>query len=921
MNLRLRAPRKIAHRIILLVLGLEFLSIAAWGGLTYHAARTEVLAAISARLNEAALRTQANSAGFLSPIVAHAEALAATLAIVRPDSTQGRVLANRFLKGRPEVDALSVTDAAGREQLRLARMQGYGPADLRDLAADPLVTQARAGRSASSAIGYSDYNEPILRLATPLGSHGGSGALVSEINLKWLWDMVDLQHIGATGYIYILDRDFRVVAHNDPSLVLAGVNARAAGLPAALFTETNGNRKLRVYRSLLDQRVAGTAQYDPALDWWIIVEQPVEEGLAPLNRIIWRFATALGLAFVLTVTLVLYFSRRTMRPLEELEQAAERLAGGDRDVRVAVPATSELASLAHAFNHMATCLAQTIEQLDRQKELAQVTLASIGDAVITTDAVGAITFLNPVAEAITGWHGADATGRMLKDVYRIVGEADGVEREPPVARVLEGTHVIGFSNHTLLLDRHGRTHAIEDTAAPIRDRAGSIVGVVLVFHDVSEKRELLRRLEHHASHDDLTGLINRREFENRLDDAIASAQAGVGIHALCYLDLDQFKLLNDTCGHTAGDELLGRLPGLWEKLLGEGDTLARVGGDEFAVLLRDRGLEQAVAVAEQLRQALDAFRFVWNERVFTLDVSIGLAMLDRQCGDRVAMLAAADTACYAAKAAGRNRVSVYRADDAEVAARLTERDWVQRLREAIRAERFCLHFQEIRPIRGGESHLEILLRLRSEDSGMEAPGVFLPIAERQGLMPQIDRWVIGETLRWMARQEAPPLCAINLSGHSLADETLPAHILDAIAASGISPQRICLEITETAAIDNLARATRFIATLKRAGCLFALDDFGSGASSFRYLKNLPVDFLKIDGAFVRAMDRDPIDRAMVESMHRIGRVMEIPTIAEFVENQAILDALGKIGVDFAQGYHIARPRPLAEWRPTAMHPG
>ena len=480
--------------------------------------------------------------------------------------------------------------------------------------------------------------------------------------------------------------------------------------------------------------------------------------------------------------------------------------------------------------------------------------------------------------------------------------------------------IVGLGNHTVLIDRNGQEYSIEDTAAPIRDNNGHILGVVLVFHDVSEKHKLTHQLSHQARHDALTGLINRGEFELRLNELLDSTANRHGEHALLYLDLDQFKVVNDTCGHRAGDELLRQLTAQIQAKVRESDTFARLGGDEFGILLENCPMEQAIRLANVLLDEVGAFRFVWLDKTFAVGVSIGLVAITDASGNSANVLAAADTACYAAKDKGRNRVQVYSPDDIEMAERHGEMHWVARIAKAFEEERFRLYYQPIVPVQGGapdqEQHFEILLRMLDEDNNLVPPGFFIPAAERYNLMVEIDRWVVRNSFNWLiANTERPVICAINLSGQSVNDDRFLRFLIDQVKGTGVPPHKVCFEITETSAISSLAKASNFIKTVKSLGCSFSLDDFGSGMSSFSYLKNLPVDYLKIDGSFVRDMTNNPIDCAMVESINHIGHVMEIKTIAEFVENPAILDKLRAIGVDYAQGYGIAEPRPLEEIAP------
>jgi diguanylate cyclase (GGDEF)-like protein/PAS domain S-box-containing protein len=571
--------------------------------------------------------------------------------------------------------------------------------------------------------------------------------------------------------------------------------------------------------------------------------------------------------------------------------------------------------------------------LFQEKERAQVTLDSIGDGVITTDREGRVNYLNPIAEQLTGWKTAEARGQLLRRVFHAVSgrTRDGVEH-PAYDGVLDG-RVVGLENDMLLISKDGREFAIENSAAPIRNHGGDVIGTVLVFRDVTQSREMGRQLAWQAAHDDLTKLINRREFDLRLARAVESAKSQGRQHALLYMDLDQFKVVNDTCGHMAGDELLRRLAAPLQAQIREKDVLARLGGDEFGVLLEDCPLEAALRVANGLREVIQNFRFTWDDKNFELGVSIGLVPVTAESASAANVRSIADAACYAAKEKGRNRVHVYQANDQELLRRQGEMQWVSGITKAFEENRFRLYYQPIQPVAparaegqdGEHHHCEILLRMVDEEGRVVSPAEFIPAAERYGLMPTLDRWVIrtlfstvGEMWREAGKAHLPSrLCSINLSGASINDEYFPEFLRDQIALYRIPPAALCFEITETVAITNLSRAREFIRNLKEIGCRFALDDFGSGMSSFAYLKDLPVDYLKIDGLFVKDMVHDPVDFAMVEAINRIGHVMGIQTIAEFVEDDAILEKLRTLGVDFAQGYGICRPQPL-EWG-TAPH--
>ena len=558
------------------------------------------------------------------------------------------------------------------------------------------------------------------------------------------------------------------------------------------------------------------------------------------------------------------------------------------------------------------------EALFREKESAQITLQSIGDGVITTDAECHAEYVNPVAEELTGWKVDDASGRPIDEIFRGFHEETCEPLENPLAVSIRRNRSIKSVRPTLLIRRDGNELYIECTASPIRDGKGNVTGGVLVFHDVSESRELNRRLSYHASHDILTGLVNRREFENRLERALKSAKARETSYALCYLDLDQFKIVNDSCGHSAGDALLGQLGALLKSKIRWRDTLARLGGDEFGVLLESCSLEEAMQTAESLRVAISEYKFMWDDRSFRLGVSIGVVPVSADNEDVAALLSAADNACAAAKEAGRNRIHSFQENDIDLMRRRREMQWAARINNALEENRFELFRQTIQPLQADEegAHYEILLRMRDEQGGIIAPGLFIEAAERYGITPNIDRWVIRSAFRWLVSEaderERLSLCSINLSGQSLGDEKFLPFVVDQFQMSGLDATKICFEITETAAIASYSQANRFINALKELGCKFALDDFGTGLSSFGYLKHFPVDYLKIDGSFVKEILHDPIDREMVRSINEIGHLTGKQTIAEFAENSEIITMLRGMGVDYAQGYGVEEPRRLIQ---------
>jgi diguanylate cyclase (GGDEF)-like protein/PAS domain S-box-containing protein len=549
-------------------------------------------------------------------------------------------------------------------------------------------------------------------------------------------------------------------------------------------------------------------------------------------------------------------------------------------------------------------------ELFNEKERLRVTLNSIGDGVITSDTTGRVTYLNPVAERMTGWSTEEAKGVPLSRVLVITEEGSSEPAPDPVEKVLLGASEAGLAENTILEHRGGGRFAIEDSAAAIRNSRDDVIGAVLVFHDVSESRRIAAEMTHQASHDSLTGLLNRRGFERRLDTALKKDRENHGETTVLFMDLDQFKVVNDTSGHAAGDELLRQLAGIFRQRLRQADSLARLGGDEFAVILENCATEAAMRIAEGLQQAIAQFPFVWEGRTFHVGVSIGMVLVQDGAITRPEVLRQADAACYLAKDRGRNRIHVYKSDDRHRTMRHGEMGWIARIHQALQDDRFLLCRQASVALMPAETpHFEILVRMLEPDGQLVMPNSFIPSAERYGLMPEIDRWVIHAALTKLGIETRHSICFINLSGASVGDDTLAEYVEAQIKAAGVNATDVCFEITETAAIGNLVHAEAMIMDMKDLGCRFALDDFGSGMSSFAYLKHLPVDYLKIDGAFVRHMDTDPIDRAMVEAINNIGHVMGIETIAEYVENQATVELLAGMGVDYAQGYWIEKPRP------------
>ena len=552
-----------------------------------------------------------------------------------------------------------------------------------------------------------------------------------------------------------------------------------------------------------------------------------------------------------------------------------------------------------------------------EKERAQITLHSIGDGVITTDARGCIDYMNPVAEALTGWRYHQAMGLSLEAVVHLEDEQTGIVIPDPAKHCLTEKRIIAPKTDNVLISRGGGRYSIQGTAAPMFDPQGKVFGVVLVFKDVSDTRRVQKKLVEQATHDPLTGLVNRAEFEERLKKALQSAKNFENTHAMLFLDLDQFKIVNDTAGHVAGDELLKQISTLLAGQLRGRDTLARLGGDEFGVLLENCPIAKARKVAEMLIDVIREYRFVWDQKIYQVGVSIGIVPINVDSTSRKQLMNDADQACYMAKDLGRGRAYVF-TEVQEFQAALEHRTGAhgekfkrEDISEALDAERFLLLYQPIVALDADQTLLhtraELLLRMLDADGNLVTPGAFMPAAGRYGLMPQIDRWVIERVFRTYPHvfmQNPDLVLSLNLSAASIAEEGFADYVLQMFDTSVVRPEQLCFEVAETVLSRNLADATRLISRLRDAGCSFALDDFGTGLASFAALKDLRVDFVKIDGDLIRDICSDEIDCAMVESINSMAQLLDIRTIAESVDGAAEVDKLKAIGVDYAQGYYL-----------------
>ncbi len=620
-------------------------------------------------------------------------------------------------------------------------------------------------------------------------------------------------------------------------------------------------------------------------------------------------------------------------PFHNMVTTAEQFSLGNEKVRFNEEGGDEFGYLGRFINNAIDSILKNkndlVKALDRaelsevalsiEKERAEVTLSSINDTVVTVDIELNIVYLNPAGEKLLGQSNAEISGKAFNKVFTIVDENSGVEIVDPLKKCIESGDIVSLPEHSSLMKSDESTVSIEASIAPMTSDENELIGVVIVIQDVSQTRSLNRQLSYQASHDLLTGLYNRRKFEEYLEELLIDTREEDRHHTLFYLDLDDFKVVNDTCGHVAGDELLKQLPALFNETLRTGDTVARLGGDEFGIILQNCSVQQATIIAEKIREKIKSYRFVWEDRAFEIGVSIGVVGINAENAEMSHVLSSADMACYAAKDAGRNCVHVYEPSDAAVTERFGQMHWAARISKALEKKKFKIYQQPIVGIAGENSHhQEILVRMIDEDDNVILPGSFMSAAERYGLMHEIDRWVIREVFQHMGRDDpADPVKGtnriffINLSGESINEGNLLDYILREKEKYDVSLENVCFELSENTATSNLSETTLFIKELKKHNCKFSLDGFGNGLSSFSYLKSMSVDYIKIDGDFVKEISTDELDRAMVESILKVARILNLATIAEHVENNENLMTLKEIGVDYVQGYYLGRPEEIS----------
>ncbi len=650
------------------------------------------------------------------------------------------------------------------------------------------------------------------------------------------------------------------------------------------------------------------------------------------------------ISLLLTIIMALYFSRTVISPIALLTKGIHRIRDGMLGERIYTGAGGEIAILENGINNMSASLEiaqlrekeRADETLFIEKSKAQITLEAIGEGVITTDINGYISYLNPAAENLLGVNVDYAMGKHLHDVFHVnnISKTAGMHLHEifhvnnnskpesidyPLSKCLKEGESVRHDDPLILISTNGAEFIIRDNATPLRTRSGKIAGMVLIFHDFTHIQRISDQLTYQATHDELTGLRNRREFERRLDELIANSNFKIHEHALCFLDLDQFKVVNDTCGHIAGDALLKEISRLLHSLVRHNDLIARLGGDEFGIILVNCPIKQAVLIAENIKNTIKQYQCTWEQHVFDIGVSVGLVpVVSADCSPAEIMINA-DTACYIAKDNGKNRVHVYQATDHDFLKRHDEIRCLQKINQALDKGSFELYCQAIAPAAASSRKLKYEVLLRLKDNGkLIQPADFLSTAEHYSLMPEIDRWVIKSFITLLEKNSVDMfknekhIFNINISGQSLSSDGFLDFVVKLFESTPISPHLITFEITETAAIHNYKAAINLMRQLQKLGCAFALDDFGSGLSSFRYLKELPVDYLKIDGYFVKNIETNEVNQSIVDAITRIARALNLKIIAEFVESEETRQTLEKFGIDYIQGSAIEMPVPLVE---------
>lgn len=769
--------------------------------------------------------------------------------------------------------------------------------------------------------------KPVMTLAYPSFSVDGALAAVvfASIDLKWLNQITTMEELPKGYVLTVIDPKGTVLARSaDPEFWVGDNHAQVPVIKTILSGKHAGtfqSKGLYGRESLFAFLPLQVGSDKPEAYVYVGIRNDI--AFAESDKIFYRNITGLISVFIISLVVAGWGSDIIIiRRLRELVATTKKLATGDLSIRTNITSKGEIGQLAGAFDDMADALEKQSKKVQKSRNELQTSRSMLSTVL---NSIPVRVFWKDKKLNYIGCNELFARDVGLTTPDQVLGKddydfpwADQAEKYRANDLDVITSGVPKLSYEVLQTEFNGSERWLEVSKIPLRDLDEKVMGVLGIYQDITPRKDAEKKLNHMAYHDGLTGLINRREFENRLSTLLDKARIEGQEHALLYVDLDQFKIINDTCGHFAGDELLKQLANVLSASVRQNDVLARLGGDEFGIILENCKSERAIVIAEELLQNVQNFKFVWKTKTFSVGASIGLVVMDSDSPNMQELLSFADMACYAAKDLGRNRVHVYEEGDLELKRRHGEMQWVARINDALEHEKFVLYYQDITPLQDKTilPHREILLRMIDDDGSVVLPTTFIAAAERYGIMQRIDQWVISNILEWLENhcQQNKVLdferVFINLSGTSLGDETFLLFIREKLKQAAHLTHCLGFEITETSAIADFSNAEKFISEIKKAGCQVALDDFGAGMSSFSYLRSLPVDFIKIDGSFVRTMLDDPMDMAIVRSINQVGHVANIGTIAEFVESAEIEQALIEIGIDFAQGFNIAAPVPL-----------
>ena len=896
-----------------------------WGTLTYLSTEHELISTINDKLTESAFRTSSEIGNFFDPLDNQILATTNLISALPVKEKEYKAILNLLLINNPEIEEISVINAFSVEKMRISRMKGYGKNDLRDLSLNKLILKARnklnykTGYKQTSEIFFSEYSEPQINILYPFNE--GKDFFLLKINLKWLWDTVQNQKIGDSGYVYVLDNRLDLIAHNDPSHVLKGLNIIDSDVPQNIFT-LNGVHNLEIYKNLKQQQVAGISHYDKLHGWWIIVEQPTNEVFASLNRIINQFIIEFILVALVSILVVTLFLKRTIRPLEELEKGFSKIANGDRNFKIKISGDNEIASLANSFNTMCLKLDKHIKNLlETQKSLEQshkdneaseqrirALLNSTSEAIYGINLDGICTFCNPATLRLLNYENTDQlVGKKISNVIQF--KAIHGNSSSAIIQKIHDPELLGKGIHdedVLIIKHNGPSFHAEIRSYPIYENS-ELTGAVVTFIDISERYAYQKELKYQAYHDSLTGLPNRSLLHEHLDKSFNTSNNQL---AFMIIDLDRFKDINDSLGHKSGDLLLKMLGPRLQDVLGENNVLARLGGDEFAILLKshctaDDASKMAKSLLTEIKKPFDL-----EGMQIQIDASIGIAISPLHSDDGSTLMRYADVAMYHAKT---NKLG-YTIYDSELDTHSPRRlALFGEIQHAIDSDQFTLYYQpKIKVSDKSIIGFEALLRWNHPKYGLLAPDEFIPLAELGEIINPLTFWVLNQAItdrqRWHSIGWSFDV-AVNVSVRNIQDINIISKINKLIEAHGMPHKHLEMELTESAIMTDTVRAQETLQNINNLGIRISIDDYGTGYSSLAYLKKFPIDKLKIDKSFVFEMTNNENDALIVRSTIKLAHNLNLEVIAEGVETKDSLDLLHIMGCDYAQGYYISKPIP------------